>query len=268
VKTLREFLDITEQITKDKTDRVPTLTAYERKTERFLTVVKVGIKELEDPGLEVKKAWLPCETQVLTRNLAELLGRPELTGFRVTQVYPNSTAEKAGLKTGDLILAVDDRKLTASAPEHYEELPALIRQYKVGTTVLLRLLRGAEELTMPVELVLAPKLVREMKQYRDEDFEFTVREISFFDRAKEQWKEDQAGVIVSDVVPGGWAAIGRLNVGDLVLAVNGVPVADCGAFKKVMQDLAAAKPKAVDIQVLRGIYTVFVELQPKWDDKP
>ena len=93
-------------------------------------------------------------------------------------------------RIGDLILKVDDEKLTASAPEHYEELATLIRQYKAGDSVKLTVLRGKEELTLPTELVLAPKLTREMKEFRDEQFEFTVREISFFDKAKEQWKED------------------------------------------------------------------------------
>jgi len=267
VKSLREFLDITEQLTQGKTELAPVLTTFERKTERYMTVVKVGIKELEDPGLEVKKAWLPCETQVVTRNTAELLGRADLTGFRITRLYAGGTAEKAGLKVGDLILAVDNEKLTASAPEHYEELAALIRQYRAGDTAQLKVLRGKEELTMPVELVLAPKLSREMKQYRDENFEFTVRDIGFFDKAKEQWKEEQTGVLVSDVKPGGWAALGHLNVGDLILAIEGTPIGDVPAFQKTMREMAVAKLPFVSIQVMRGIYTLYVELEPKWEHK-
>ncbi|MDP6617874.1 MAG: iron-containing alcohol dehydrogenase, partial [Nitrospinota bacterium] len=40
-----------------------------------------------------------------------------------------SGLEEAGLKVGDFVIAVDGEKLTASAPEHYEELPTLIRTY-------------------------------------------------------------------------------------------------------------------------------------------
>jgi serine protease Do len=267
VKNLREFIEVTDQLLAGKTDLVPALVAFDRETERCLTVVKVGIKDVEDPGLEVKKAWLPCKTQVVTRNIAELLGRPDLTGVRVTQVYPGSTAEKAGIQVGDLILAVEDQKLTASAPENYEELPALIRQYKVGDTVKLAILRGAQELTIPVALVRAPKLDREMKQHRDENFEFTVRDISFFDKAREQWPEDQAGVMVSGVTPGGWAALGRLKVGDLILSMDEKPVTDVVAFEQQMDAVAAAKPASVALKLLRGIYTVFVELEPKWNNK-
>ena len=49
--------------------------------------------------------------------------------------YPQSTAEKAGLKPGDLIVSVDDEKLTADAPEHEEDLAILMRQYDPGANV-------------------------------------------------------------------------------------------------------------------------------------
>jgi len=301
VKNVAELVAITEEVTKAKKELVPVLTGFDRKTERFVTVVKVGLKEIEDPGLEVRKAWLACETQVITRQMAELLGRKDLTGFRVTQVYAGSAAEKAGLKAGDMILAVDGQKLTASAPEHYEELTTLIQEYKAGTVAEMTVLRRegeppgepatsppppskgdletgaarqeprppvpAQELKIPVELVLSPKPTREMKQYRDDKFELTVRNISFFDRAKEQWKDDQTGVLARDVKPGGWAALGRLNVGDLILSIDGAAVADVDAFRAKMEQITAAKPRSVSMEVLRGIYTFFVELEPKWDTK-
>ena len=268
VKNLREFQQVTEPIVKGKTDLVTVLVAFDRKTERYMSVAKVGLKELEDPGLEVKKAWLPCETQVITRNMADLLGRPALTGFRITEIYAGSTAEKAGLQTGDMILGVDGEKLTASAPEHYEELAALIRQYKVGDTVKLTVLRGKEETTIPVGLVLAPKLAREMKEYKENNFGFTVRDIGFFDKAKEQWGESQQGVLVSTVEPGGWAKLGRLGVGDLILSVDGTAVSEVVGFKKKMEVVAAAKPRFLSVHVLRGIYTLYLEFEPKWDTTP
>src|SRR5207245_6979800 len=137
---------------------------------RYLTVVKVGVQELRDPGLEVTKAWLAVETQVISRDIAKQLGLPELKGFYITQVYPDSTAEKAGLKPGDYLTAVDGQKLTASAPEHEDDLATLIRQYEVGQTVELSVLRDKAQLKVRVELMRSPKLVREMKKYRNDDF--------------------------------------------------------------------------------------------------
>jgi len=267
VTGVRALKELTADLTEDAKEPVPALIGFERKTAKFVTVVKVGIKELQDPGLEVKKAWLPVETQVITRDIAELLGDKDLTGFRVVQVYAGSTAEKAGLQVGDLILAVDGEKMTASQPEHYEELPVYIRQYRVGATAELSVRRGGEALTIPVELVRAPKLDREMKKYRDDNFEFTVRDVTFFDKAAEQWKAEQHGVLVDQVKPGGWAALGHLGGLDLILEVDGEAVADVAAMETAMEKIAEARPNAVVFKVLRGIHTFFIELEPKWDTK-
>ncbi len=267
VKNVEELRAITTEITKDATEPIAVLTGYERKSGQFVTVAKVGIKELEDPGLEVKKAWLPVETQVITRDIAQGLNDPELTGFRVVKVYDGSTAEKAGVKIGDLILAVDGETMTASQPEHYEELGAYIRQLSVGSKAELSLRRGTEETKISVELVRAPKLSREMKKYDDENFEFTVRDITFFDKSDESWKEEQRGVLVDNVRSGGWADLGNLSSSDLLLQVDGKDTVDVDTTMKIMEEIAAAKPKAVVFKVLRGIHTMFIELEPKWDNK-
>jgi serine protease Do len=265
IRSVADLQRITADISAGATEPVPTLTGFERKGAEFLTVVKVGIKELQDPGLEVRKAWLPVKTQVLTRDIAELLGDAALTGFRVTHVYRESTAEKAGLKVGDLITAVDEEPMTASAPEHYEELPAYIRQYPVGTVVSLAVWRAGKTEKIDVELVRAPQLDREMKKYRDEDFEFTVRDITFFDRADERWKAEEQGVLVEQVVSGGWAALGQLSEGDLLLRIDGQPTGSVEGVLEIMNGLAERKPKSVVFKVLRGIHTLFIELEPKWD---
>ncbi|MCC6145718.1 MAG: PDZ domain-containing protein [Candidatus Hydrogenedentes bacterium] len=265
VKNVAELRAETARLTEAASDPVPVLTQFERENQQFVTVIKVGISELKDPGLEVKKAWLPVETQVMTREISELLGKPELTGFRITHVYKDSTAEKAGLKVGDFILAVDGEPMTASAPEDYEELSAYIRQYKVDDTVELDILRDGEQMKISVQLLRSPKLAREMRKYRNEEFEFTVREITFFDRAEEQWSASQEGVLVEDVQPGGWAALGNLSVSDLVLEVNGQKVNTVDEITQVMDGILAEKPKAVVLKVLRGIHTFFIELEPKWD---
>ena len=243
---------------------VPALTGFERKTGQYLTVVEIGSNELQDPGLEVKKAWLPVEAQVITRDIAKLLGDENLKGFRVTHVYKGSSAETAGVKVGDLIHAVDDQPLTATALENYEELPTLIRQYRSGDSVTLSLGRNGAVEKVAVELVLAPKLDREMKKYRNDDFEFTVRDITFFDKAQESWKTDQAGVLIDEVKSGGWAALGQLSVGDLLMAIDGKPAGDVETVEKLLTDIVNAKPRTVVFKILRGIHTMFIEIEPQW----
>jgi serine protease Do len=265
VRNVVQMQQVTDTLTAGKSKPVPTSLAFQRKTEQLLTVVKVGIKEIEDPGLEAQKAWLPVTAQAITRDLAEQLGNAGLSGVRVTQVFTNSSAEKAGVKVGDLLLALDGEPIAASQPGDEEVLNAMVRQYKIGTTATLTVLRGAEKLSLPVELVRSPKLEREMKKYRDEDFEFTVRDMTFFDKVREDWPQERRGALVTEVKDGGWAALGRLNTGDIVVAVDDAPVTDVLSLKVLLKRVAAEKRKSVVLRIERGIHTMYLELEPKWD---
>jgi serine protease Do len=267
IKNLSDLIEMTRKLTHGATESTPVLATFERKVAKYLTVVKIGIEELKDPGLEVTKAWLPVETQVISRDIAQQLGQPNLKGFYVTQVYPGSNAEKAGLKVKDMILAVDDEKFTASGPEDYEELSTLIRQYKIGGTVKLAVQRDQTKIEVPVELARSPRLRREMQKYRNDQFEFTVRDMAFFDKADEQLKEEQRGVLVEEIKPGSWAELGSLYVDDVILEVNGQSVPDVSAFKAVIEKVSTAKPKFVVMKVLHGIHNRFVELEPDWKDQ-
>jgi len=159
---------------------------------------------------------------------------------------------------------VDGEKLTASDSEHEDELSSLIRQYDIGKTVELSVLRDKAELKLPVELARSPRLQREMKKYRNEDFEFTVRDVSFFDAVEEQWSSDQTGVLVEEVKPGSWAELGSLSRGDLILEVAGQPVDKVDSLRRELERVAASREKVVAVKVLRGIHTSYLEIEPNW----
>jgi len=267
VGNVAEFRAITEELMGDTTAPKPVLTTFERNNDRLVSVVKVGLRPLGDPGKEVKKAWLPVEYQVITRDIATSLGLPDLTGFRITQVYPGSSAAQAGLQVGDLILAVDNEPMTATSPEHHEELAAFIREYTAGDAVDIKVKRGDGELTLPVTLAEAPKLAREMKKYQDEVFEFTARDITFFDRASEKWAQEQTGVLVEQVKPGGWAALGDLVTSDLIIGIDDQPVNTVDDVREKMAAITENAREYVVFKVRRGIRTLYLELEPKWDSK-
>jgi serine protease Do len=264
IKSIADLMEKTRALTDGKSEPAPVIATFERKGARYLTVVQVGIEDLKDPGLEVTKAWLPLETRAISREIAQQLGHPDLKGFYITRVYPESTAEKAGLKPGDFIVAVDGDKLSASGPEYEDELSTLIRQYDVGKTVELSVLRDNKEMKISVELARSPRVRREMKKYRNDDFEFTARNVSFFDRAEEQWDKDQHGALIDEVKPGSWAELANLYTGDLVVSVDGKPVDDVDTLRRVMDEVATEKKPVLVMKVLRGIHTAYLEFEPNW----
>jgi serine protease Do len=262
----KEFVTLekaVESLTHDKTERVPSLVTFERGGERLLTVIDLGRPGLEDPGLEARKAWVPVSVQVLTRELAEKLKLVDRTGVRITRVYGGS-AEAAGLKVGDVIVALDGNPIEASQPSDAELFATLIRQYKIGATPMLTLVRDGKEMKVAVKLDPSPRLPREMKKYEDPNFEFRVRDIAAADRVSARLPTDQAGVLVDAVREGGWAALGHLADGDMLLSIDGDPVPDVEAVQKKMTKIAEAKPRTVVLRVRRGLRTFFVELETSW----
>ncbi len=266
VKDVDGLRAITKKLTEGTDDLVPALVKFERRGNEYLTVVNVGIREMPEPGREVQKAWLPVNTQVITRELAQQLGDETLKGFRVTQVFEGTTADVAGLKVGDLIYAVDGMPLEANAPEDFEELETLIRQYKIGTTAEFNIRRDGKKQAISIELARSPRVRREMKEFEDQFFEFTARDITFMDRVDDSIDEDTRGVLVDDVKSGGWATLGGLYVDDLILAVNGTPISDVDELEAKMASIAAEKVEYVILKIRRGIYTAYLEMEPEWDD--
>ncbi|MBI4650861.1 PDZ domain-containing protein, partial [Candidatus Desantisbacteria bacterium] len=271
INSLEELMDFTEKISGDSQAPVSVLVGFERNMEKYLTVIKLGDKKLEDKGGEVKKAWLGVGFQVLTRDLAEALGIKGTTGVRLTNIYPGSPGEKYGLKTGDLIIELDGDTITSSEPHDIDFFPALVRQYKTGATVEFTVLRSdskppyGEKIKIKIELGSSPPSEKEMKRYRDKDFEFTVRNVTFMDTIKTD-KElmNDKKIIVEAVDEGGWASLGHMAVGDFILRINDIPIPDVDFADKIMKELKSQKVTHVVFQVQRGIHKIFIEIQTKY----
>ena len=259
VRALEQQVD---RVTGGSKQAVKALVTFERKGERLLTVIEVGRAVFEDPGLEARKAWVPISVQVLTRELAEKVGVPDVPGVRVTRVFADGAA--SGLKVGDIITAIDGTPVEASQPSDADLFATMIRQYRIGSTVELSIRRGAQEQKVAMKLAASPRLPREMKKYEDRDFEFRVRDLAAADRAASAMAETQPGVLVEAVREGGWAALSHLADGDIILAIDGDAVGDVGAVQQKMERVARDKPPSVVMKVRRGIRTFFVELQTGW----
>jgi len=254
---------VTDQLTGGGSKRVKTPVVFDRRLANMMTVVRVGLEPPEPKPSEASKAWVAADIQVLTRDLARALRLKGKKGVRVTRVYEGHKAEQAGLKVGDVILRFDDEPIPAQNPEDIEVLPAMVRKRQIGQKVSLDIVRDGEPTRIEIELEENPKPLRQLKEYKDEYFEFTAREVGFADR-KEEKIEDAPGLVVAAVEPGGWAAVGHLAVGDFIKAVNGKPVGDVDALETLMKDIASTQQARVVFFVRRGIHTLFIEIEPAW----
>lgn len=266
IKDIAGLRALTAKLTDGKTDPVPALVSFDQDKKHLATVVKIGRVDVTNPGTEISKAWLPIDSQVLTHDLAEALGVAGKTGVRVTRIYAGSTAAKAGLKVGDLIVKLDGEDIPAEQVEDDEVLPTMIRQYDVGATAKLRVVRDGKPLDVSVKLETSPKPSRDYPRYDDQDFEFTARDIAFSDKANGTVGAKQAGAYIESVSEGSWAALANLSSGDVIVAVDGNPITGLAGLKTAMAAIAKSKPNTVVFKVQSGVHTLFLEIQPSWPD--
>jgi len=270
LKSLAQLRAISDSI-KPSEDGTPTLVAVMRGGQQILTVVPVHKQTVEDTSVEVATTFFPASTQVLTPTLAKALKLPASTqGVRLTQLYPNSEAQIAGLQVGDIITKLDGSPIEVEAAEDEDVFPAMIRQYKIGATVEMTILRKSAGLNWnkpqvkKLKLPQAPKGERELQTYRDEDFGITLRSITYMDRIRGAAAPSEAGVMVTAVEEGSWAALAGLEAGHVIRAIDGQNVASMEAARSKLKALVKLRPKRVTIFVSTGIHTAFVEVQTDW----
>ena len=239
---------------------------FRRGDESVLTLVKIVPDDESPRGGELPKAWLGVKTQVMIPGVAKALGLEGTRGFRVTEVFPWTQAQKAGLRAGDVIVALDGDELGAYRRQDAQDLRLAIEDLFIGDDVEFVILRDGDRRTLSIEMEHTPKPSFTAKKSKQEEFEFTVREITFMDRVKHKFTKDQRGLLVVEAINGGWAHIAGLRREDLVMRINDREVGTVKEFEAVIEDLLQRRPKIVKIFVQRGPRTHFIFIEPVWSE--
>jgi S1-C subfamily serine protease len=212
---------------------------------------------------QVRKAWLGAASQPLTPKLAARLGIKSQGGVRLTRIYPKTQAEAAGLRVGDVILALDGIEVTERRAEDADMLARQIRQYRSGTQAVVTLWRDGKKLDVPVIFEVQPTPPTEMPWWEDAHLEFAVRDMSFDDRVRLQLAPNAGGVLVESAVQAGWANLAGLRGDDLVLQADGKTVANVAELRQAREEAVRQKHEWWVLLVQRRGQTLFVEINLK-----
>ncbi|MFG0275697.1 MAG: PDZ domain-containing protein [Phycisphaerales bacterium] len=240
------------------------LLEFDRDGQNHYTLVRPDDGSSVDPPRELPKAWLGVATQPVVSRLAERLGLPEQGGYRITRIYPGTTAADTDLRIGDLIVSIDDTALRPRSQEDSGLLARAVRRRDIGDASVLTVLRDGAPVEFEVALEGAPMPPSEAKREQNRDFELSVRDLTFYDRDQNRWRTEQTGVIVERVDTGGWADAGGLRPGELILEIDGDAVADVDDFRRIMDAIADTKPARVEVVTLRGASTRVLYIEPEW----
>ncbi|MET3494426.1 trypsin-like peptidase domain-containing protein [Variovorax boronicumulans] len=209
--------------------------------------------ELRATG-KVTRGHIGARTQALTPDLAPAFGLDAALGALVVRVDADSPAEMAGLRSGDVVLAVGE-----AAPMSYVEIQDRVASAGQGSRLSLRVWRNRALLTVQVGVAQsAPDIVPKLAARSN------AREVRFGLELLE--RKGVLGISLQD--PGlyvqaasGSAQRAGLRYGDAVIAVNDVRVARLADFDAAIQSIP--RSDAVALLVMRGTNRSYIPIPPR-----
>lgn len=180
------------------------------------------------------------------------------TGLLINSVDPGSPAARAGLRGGDILLAINGQKVDGRFPEQLPPIQNTIASLPVGSTVRLSLKRAGQTMEIPVVTEKLESRVGEESAF--EKWGLGVRKVSRA-FARENQLNDDTGVIVIGVQPGFPAAVAGLAVGDIITKLNQQALADLETLQRIYQQFET-RPDSLLVEVMRDRHVSLYVLKP------
>jgi len=161
---------------------------------------KIVIDQLLEFG-ETKRGWLGVRIQDVTKEIAEVENLNEPRGALVASVAENSPSDKAGVKSGDIILEFNGEKI-----QEMKELPIIVARTEVGKKVKVKIWRNKKEITK--EIILGRLETSEdfkvsekpsLTETRIDDLKITVRKLTKDDINIRKLPNQTNGVIITKI---------------------------------------------------------------------
>jgi serine protease Do len=205
-----------------------------------IQLAKSVLEQLKDKG-KVTRGWLGVYIQKLTPEAAENLGISGRHGALVSDVTSGGPAEKAGIRSGDVIVGFNGKEIR---DEH--ELPQLVASTKPGKSANVRLLREGKEITVAVTIAeMTGEPGRPAGGHElSKNFGLTVQDIAP-EIAQRLGITDTKGVVVTGIEDGSPAEDAGFNEGDIIRAIvrqnKRNPVANAAEFAQLLKKFQSDK---------------------------
>jgi serine protease Do len=224
-----------------------------------INMAKKVMDELIKNG-SISRGYLALVPQDITDDLAKALNLKDTKGVLVGDVMKDGPADKAGIKTGDVIISVNNKKV-----ENSTQLRNMIAEIKPGSEVNIKILRNNESKDIEVKIGERPNDIAQNKiennskeNFSSDKLGFTVQNLTS-DISKNLGYKGEKGVLVTSVKPGSAADDAGIQVNDLIKEVNRTKVGSVDQFEKEISKLSKGDTIAFLIQ--RGKTSFYIALE-------
>lgn len=201
-----------------------------------INMVKNVVEQLKEHG-SVTRGWLGVMIQHVTADLSEEFGLDRPIGALVGEVMPDSPADKAGIRQGDVIIEFMGKEITRMTT-----LPSMVAQTSVGTKAKMTVIRKGKRKKIDIT-------VGELKEDQadssssassgiNQKLGITVQELTL-ELAKTLGIDDHEGLIISNVASASPAAAAGLERGEIILEINQKPVKTVREFYDILEKIKA-----------------------------
>jgi len=205
----------------------------------------------------IDRGYIGASVQTLTSEIAESLGLGERKGVLVAEVTPGGPADRAGLRTGDVVL-----RLNGQVTENASRLTRMVAAARPGERLRLEVLRNGAVRTIEARTELRPS-ERELaglppQPFLDEDrggpgarLGVVVSPLDDAARRRNQIPPGGGGAVVRSVDPASDAARKGLRAGDVIVRVNERPIADPAELADAIAAARSAGRESVLVYIRR-----------------
>ncbi|HFK7269287.1 TPA: serine endoprotease DegP [Enterobacter asburiae] len=190
---------------------------------------------------QVKRGELGILGTELNSELAKAMKVDAQRGAFVSQVMPNSSAAKAGIKAGDVITSLNGKPISSFAA-----LRAEVGSMPIGSKVTLGLLRDGKPVNVSLEL---------QQSSQNQVDSSTI--FSGIEGAEMSNKGADKGVVVNNVKANSPAARIGLKKGDVIMGANQQPVKNIAELRKILD----SKPSVLALNIQRGDTSLYLLMQ-------
>jgi len=197
----------------------------------------------------VQRARLGARFQDITPDLALSFGLERAVGALITRVDPDTGAQAAGLRSGDIVAGLDERRDMQAG-----ELQQRISRSPPGRSVVLNVWRAGAWMRLPVRLEAMPVEMPAPAAHAEAPaprLGLQLRELDASERGA------KGGGLQVRAVQGSAQRAG-VRAGDVILAINETPVSRVVDFDTALRRRGAGRPPALLVQRGRAVSYLIV----------